>query len=476
MLHHFVRILESPHLSPRKQCQHVIEVKLHANPEVSDSHGISVPNGTQGSAKPPNSARPSTRTFECVSSARQRVQQGRRNSLSDLPTSTNTGGIEQGRRAGNKRAYSSVSVDTGSAGTSGTASTAARKSDATAATAAAVAEATACWIAVNGGKALLSTTRQNTGQAGGAQQASASHVKAADHNGGYSKDIKTASFTGNIRGYVGKGGGSLAQDSCGVASAGAVSDVDTDHGVQALETKMSRVTIAALRGERDKKRVRFNDDRLEETLKPRNGATCLPASYPLDLNSTTPAAGSQSAPSEAINPITGTRIHDGGALRRDFKAQERPVTSAHRSDPLGHAGWESDAPSLEQVSSSTAALGWSSTPPLRAALSPARTGQTAKRGHQARGSPGANVDAENGPGPEERIGNVIAKSGQASRPADDVSACSAAPKPFRSLAGDRQEGAARYHHRHPPGLAPDARAPRARRVHEQVTGEFASLR
>lgn len=396
--------------------------------------------------------------------------------MSDLPTSTNTGGIDPGKRTGNKRAYSSVSLDTGCASTSGAASTAARKSDATAATAAAVAEATACWIAVNGGKALLSTARQNLEKAGGAQQASASHIRTADHDGGYKKDVKAANFAGNIRGYTGKGCGNAAQDSGGVASAGAGSDADTDHGVQALERKMSRVTIAALRGERDKKRVRFNDDRLEETLKPRNGATCLPASYPLDLNSTTLAAGLQGAPPEAINPITGTSIHDGGSLRRDFKAQQRPVTSAHRSGPLNQTAEGSNAPSLEQGGCSTAALEWSSTPPLRAALSPARVGQTAKGAYQARDSAGANVDAEDGAGADVRVVNASVKSGQASRPADDAPACSEAPESFRSLAGDGRGGAPRHHHRHPPGLPPGARAPRARRLQEQVTVEFASLR
>ena len=213
----------------------------------SDSRGATaVPNGVQGSVKPPHSARPSTRSFENASSARQRVLQGRRNSLSDIPTSKIAVGVEPGKRAGFKRAYSSVSADTGCGG----ASPAARQSDATALTAAAVADARARWIAANGGKSLMTTTQQATGRAGGTHGTGTSHVQAADDTAGGSR-VKRADVAGEVCALAARGGGSLAQRPDGAGSGGGVSDGGC---VQALERRLSRVTIAALRGERDKKR------------------------------------------------------------------------------------------------------------------------------------------------------------------------------------------------------------------------------
>jgi len=82
--------------------------------------------------------------------------------------------------------------------------------------------------------------------------------------------------------------------------------------LQILERKMSRVSISAMDAvSREKKRVRFNDDHLEETLKPKEGAAHLPSSYPLDLTASLKAAGTSTFQLlSAVNPITGADMNN----------------------------------------------------------------------------------------------------------------------------------------------------------------------
>lgn len=104
-------------------------------------------------------------------------------------------------------------------------------------------------------------------------------------------------------------------------------------GLGGLEKKMAKVTITGLRGapDRAQKRVRFNDDRLEETLKPKLGCIELPSSYPLDLTGGAVGRAAGMATSTAdpgMNPITGSAMNV-------FNAFATPHSTPHSSASTG---------------------------------------------------------------------------------------------------------------------------------------------
>ena len=113
----------------------------------------------------------------------------------------------------------------------------------------------------------MTTTQQATGRAGGTHETGASHVRAADGTAGGSR-VKGADVAGEVCGQAGRGGVSLAQRPDGTGS-GAGGAGGADGGcVQALERRLSRVTIAALRGERDKKRYACEKSPLNSVTDP----------------------------------------------------------------------------------------------------------------------------------------------------------------------------------------------------------------
>jgi len=270
---------------------------------------ITVPaSSSLSSAKPPAIARPASRSFDSATSARQRVQTGKRNSVADMPASS--GGTAASENVGIKRNFSSVSVDT-AGGAITPRSLGGVISASTALTSAAVSATMANWVASNGGKELKrggegTTPRGSNGLSGLSEDVINISATAGDQ-------LKAGSMRRGCAGGAGVAGGVGGGVTGTIVSlVGARLGVALSNPLQILERKMSRVSISAMDAvSRDKKRVRFNDDHLEETLKPKEGAAHLPSSYPLDLTASLKAAGTSTFQLlSAVNPITGADMNN----------------------------------------------------------------------------------------------------------------------------------------------------------------------
>ena len=350
--------------------------------------------------------------------------------------------------------------------------------------------AQAAWLSQNGGKHLLNGYKTLTPRGGGGEAtdqwsgssdiskaitsvsaAAAAQLQSTDRTGTGAKEPGGSEIA--ARGLSGGGGGgalcarlslagrsSVGGERGGRGPGGAATprgglDGGGDGGaLGGLEKKLAKVTISALGAASDphyraKKRVRFNDDRLEETLKPKEGCLPLPSAYPLEMTGDTVGraaglptrlAGSQMNP---INPIT---LAPGNHFSTfNFGAGDTCDTAAR----LAASGMSATtAPDMALSVTGNGAA------PRAAEGSTARLDVSSVQRALEQG--GRSAVASEG-----RAGGSVTFSASDMQSLDQYRDAVHVAGPAGGAGGSEERGVRHRHHRHPPGPAPKG-APRRR--------------